>query len=136
MQSKTNRNNRYSVTAIVLSLLLVGCGSGSGDDDPGAGAFDPGAGAFTERLASNPTPRSCSVTDLNTWVHESMQDYYLFYSQVDRNLDPATFESPEEFIRELRVQPNDTFSYVTDEVTYNAFFQRRRDLRLWLEFRS
>ena len=122
MQSKTNRNNQYSVTAIVLSLLLVGCGSGSGDDDPDAGAFDPGAGAFTERLASSPTPRSCSVTDLNTWVHESMQDYYLFYSQVDRNLDPATFESPEEFIRELRVQPNDTFSYVTDEVTYNAFF--------------
>ena len=115
MQSRTNRNNQYSVTAIALTLSLTGCGGGSGDDDLGAGAF-------TEPLARSPTPRSCTVTGMNTWVHESMQDYYLFYDQVDRNLDPATFESPEEFIRELRVQPNDTFSYVTDEVTYNAFF--------------
>ena len=115
MQSKTNRNNQYSVTAIALTLSLTGCGGGSGDNDLGAGAF-------TEPLARSPTPRSCTVTGMNTWVHESMQDYYLFYDQVDRNLDPATFESPEEFIRELRVQPNDTFSYVTDEVTYNAFF--------------
>ena len=115
MQSKTNRNNQYSVTAIALTLLLVGCGGGSGDDDLGTGAF-------TEPLASRPTPRSCTVSGMNTWVHESMQDYYLFYDQVDRNIDPATFESPEQFIRELRVQPNDTFSYVTDEVIYNAFF--------------
>ena len=114
MQVGLSKFNPSYFMSIMLTVLLVGCGAGAGNDS--------NTSAFTEPLTSRPAPRSCSIAGINTWVHESMQDYYLFYDQIDRNIDPAAFDSPEQFMRELRVQPNDTFSYVTDEVAYNAFF--------------
>lgn len=109
--------------AVLTAAIITGCnasGDGAGDSPfPGA---DAGAVNFSETLAQRPLPRSCSVNDLNQWVHHSMQDYYLFHDQVDPNADAASATSPEAFIQSLRVAPNDTFSYVTDESTYTAFF--------------
>lgn len=93
-------------------LGLAGCDQGTGD----------GAGDSDEALASRPFPQSCDTIDLNDWVHSSMLDYYLFYDQVDRTLDTTHYTTQEELIRDLRVLPDDQFSYVTDESTYEAFF--------------
>lgn len=99
------------MTAIFISTMLglAGCGQGTGD----------GAG---DTLASRPVPRSCATIDLNSWVRSSMLDYYLFYDQVNSMLDTTQYATPEELIRDLRVLPDDQFSYVTDESTYEAFF--------------
>lgn len=105
-----------------LPLVLYGCGIGgdAGDsrpEDANIDAIDMGLA-----LAARPSPRSCNVDDVNSWVYESMRDYYLFYDQVDRNARVADYASPEQLVAQLRVEPNDTFSYVTEESTYNAFF--------------
>jgi len=109
--------------AVVTAVIITGCnGSGDGAGDSPLSRGEAGAVDFSEPLAQRPLPRSCSVGDLNLWVHHSMQDYYLFHDQVDPNADAASATSPESFIQSLRVAPNDTFSYVTDENTYTAFF--------------
>lgn len=77
---------------------------------------------ISQPLAFRPFPRSCELEDMNSWVYQSMQDYYLFYQQVQSNVDTDDYDSPEELVSDLRVAPNDTFSYVTDETTYSAFF--------------
>lgn len=59
---------------------------------------------------------------MNQWVQQNMLDYYLFYDQIDRNLPIDEFADSESLVEALRVQPQDSFSYMTDETTYNAFF--------------
>lgn len=119
----TSTNAARLATFIVALSVQAGCdisGDGAGDTLPSGN--DVGAVNFVGPLAQKPQPRSCSVEDLNQWVHDSMQDYYLFHDQVDPNADANSADSPEAFIQSLRVTPNDTFSYVTDESTYTAFF--------------
>ncbi|MFK8080552.1 MAG: S41 family peptidase [Granulosicoccus sp.] len=111
------------LAVMVISLALAGCGvRGDGAGDSGEVGSENESIALSRPLAFRPTPRSCQVNDMNSWVYESMQDYYLFYQQVQQNVTTASYDGPEELIRDLRVAPNDTFSYVTDETTYSAFF--------------
>ncbi len=51
-----------------------------------------------------------------------MLDYYLFYDRVDTNLQPTQYSTSESYVKALRVQPEDVFSYMVDEVAYNSFF--------------
>lgn len=113
----------HFIALIVMSVTIAGCaprGDNAGDSVSTNGA--EGSVNFSQPLAYRVTPRTCEIEGVNDWVYQSMLDYYLFYQQVDVNINPATYESPEELIRDLRVSPNDTFSYVTDETTYSAFF--------------
>jgi len=55
----------------------------------------------------------CSVAALNQWVDDNMRDYYLYYDQVPV-LDLNAYDSPEELIVDLRVDPPDEFSNVRD----------------------
>ncbi len=105
-----------------LLLTLYGCGSGSDAGDSLDGGSNIAAIDLGLPLTARPTPRSCTTADVNSWAYESLRDYYLFYDQVDRNARVSDFASPEELVSQLRVAPNDTFSYVTDETTFNAFF--------------
>ena len=119
------RPARMAITfsAALSVVALAGCGvrsDGAGDTVPSGNEAD--ALNFSESLAQRPQPRSCSIEDMNEWVHQSMQDYYLFYDQVDPFANAASADSPEAFIESLRVAPNDTFSNVTEESTYTAFF--------------
>jgi len=100
------------LTIVILVMLQACTGGSSGDDE----------GSFTQALSASPSPRSCSVAGINTWVYESMQDYYLFYSQVPSSVNTGIYDTPEQLIRDLRVQPFDSFSYVTEETSYTAFF--------------
>lgn len=96
---------------------ITGSGGSAGDDIQTINTND-----FDEALASRPAPQSCDAVDLNDWVHRSMLDYYLFYDQVDKNINTAQYATQEELIADLRVLPYDQFSYVTEESTYEAFF--------------
>jgi len=108
-----------------IMLLLSGCGvrgDGAGDTEQ-SGNVETEA-FLTQPLLFKPTPNSrCELQDINSWVYRSMQDYYLFYQQLASNVDTSTYASPEELIRDLRVAPNDTFSHITDEAAYSAFFE-------------
>lgn len=120
--------SRVSIGYVVLSLALVtGCGVRS--DETGGGAGDgilPVSGdlsaATTNPVNGRRAPMSCDVDDMKSWVYDNMQDYYLFYGQVDQNIDTSAYNDVETLLSDLRVAPNDTFSYITDEVEYNAFF--------------
>jgi len=114
------------ILAIGVCASLSGCGVR--DIDTGGGSGDSAGTNSSLNSAANslfgqrPRASSCELEDINTWVHESMLDYYLFYDQVDRNIDAQSYASTEQLIKDLRVAPNDTFSNVTDEAQYNAFF--------------
>ncbi|MFK7992552.1 MAG: S41 family peptidase [Granulosicoccus sp.] len=113
----------YATALVVATLTLSGCGvrGDSAGDSQQAGNAD-GSYDLSQPLTFRPTARNCELEDINSWVYQSMQDYYLFYRQVPGNVNTASYESPESLIADLRVAPNDTFSYVTDETTYSAFF--------------
>ncbi len=122
MQNKLCKTALRALVYVALPLLLYGCEAGDSAGDlqslrSNSAAIDQGL-----PLPAKPAPRSCSKDDVNTWVYDSMRDYYLFYDQVDRNTRVSDYATPEQLIADLRVGPNDTFSYVTDETTYNAFF--------------
>lgn len=115
------------ITAILICTVLglVGCDQRTGDasgDGAGDSTDTENSDDFDEALASRLVPLSCDTVDLNDWVRSSMLDYYLFYDQVDRTLDTTQYATQEALIQDLRVLPDDQFSYVTDESTYEAFF--------------
>ena len=119
-----HKRNAGSYITLCLTLLLVAACSGDGAGDAADTRTSIAELDITKSLEQRPTldPGSCEVEDVNRWVYESMLDYYLFYDQVDRFQDASTAVTPEELIRDLRVLPNDRFSYVTDQTSYEAFF--------------
>lgn len=97
-----------TLTAVVASLLLIGCGQRG--DGAGDGALDGGTCALDEQLA---------------WVDAGMRDYYLFYDQVP-SPRLSDFDSEDQLIKALRVPP-DSFSYVGDAATTAAYFEQGED---------
>lgn len=65
---------------------------------------------------------SCQFDDMKSWVLGGMLDYYLFADQVDPNTRLSDYDSLEKLIVDLRVVPNDTFSYITDEQSHSGRF--------------
>ena len=63
----------------------------------------------------------CSIEALNSWVDFNMRDYYYFADQTPV-VNLADYDSPEKLIRDLRVLPNDKFSYVTTIEANNNLF--------------
>lgn len=115
MRHSTYTKTAAVLAALTLSLLLSTCGKQRDDGDTGSGAGD-----FSSMVDIR-NALSCPVGVVNDWVYAAMKDYYLFYDQVPA-VNVSSYNSPEKLMVDLRVQPNDTFSYVTDATTYNAFF--------------
>ena len=112
---------------ILMVLFLSACGvrheqagGGAGDSAVGNPAIQSASAVGSSPLRS--APLSCDIVDMKTWVYDNMQDYYLFYDQVDPTINTSIYADVESLLTDLRVSPNDTFSYITDEVEYNAFF--------------
>lgn len=119
---------KYSLI-LSVSIMLSACNSGSssgGDsDDADAG---PGNGGDTTNTVTPPvayaTPfgvEECSVEDMNRRVEFDMRDYYIYYDQV-AELNQAEYESPSDYIRALRVDP-DIYSNVRDSQTQSSLFE-------------
>lgn len=108
---------KHGITTL-FCLALAGCGGGSGSSSD---VIDGSGSELTgEALAAN---SECSADNMKSWVRDNMEDYYLFYDQLP-NVSAADYESPEEFIRALRVSPFDKYSYITDVATSEAFFEQ------------
>jgi len=95
------------LTIAVLSLALASCSGSAGIPDSNG----------------QESHAQCSVQDMNAWVLENMQDYYLFYGQLP-NANPSAYSSPEDYVRALRVAPFDRYSYVADAATNTALFEQ------------
>lgn len=100
--------------------MIASCGA----RDEGGSSGDASLPPITD--SQNPdyrqAPASCQIADTKSWVLDGMQNYYLFADQVDGNVDPNNYDTLEELIIDLRVAPNDTFSYITDEASHTGRF--------------
>ncbi len=73
-------------------------------------------------------PRSCDAGDQNVWVYGLMQQAYLFADELPE-IDPLDYDSPNEMVRDLRVDP-DRWSRVSDKATTDALFQEGKFIGL------
>lgn len=103
---------------LMFSVLLAGCSDGGS-----AGSFKPTDQATGDDGRVYPAqPRSCDIADMRQWVEANMLDYYLFYDQVVRpNL--TDYSDLDQLISDMRVTPNDRFSYVADAEQSSAQFE-------------
>jgi carboxyl-terminal processing protease len=89
---------------VAAPLLLSSCG-----DLPESAGGDTGAA-------------SCSVSQANTIVADTMKDWYFWYTELP-NVDPARYASPEAYLEAVRYRPVDeSFSYIAGKAADSAFF--------------
>ncbi|MFK7859697.1 MAG: S41 family peptidase [Granulosicoccus sp.] len=106
--------------SVVTTALLTSCGGSSGD--PESAPNDPPLEPDQQVQYVTPADiTTCSVDDIKGRVGFDMLDYYIYYDQVPP-LNPVGFETPEELIRALRVNP-DIYSNVQDEQEQGALFE-------------
>lgn len=100
---------KHLMTCAVLSLsmLLGGCTSDERD--------------FGESVA---TGKSCSQSETNQFVYDSMHSDYLWYNEVP-HLDYASYRDTSSLLADLRFETYDRFSYVMDQADYEAAMQSR-----------
>ena len=124
-----DRRNTYSclhrrilLCLCLLSVLISGCGARNETTGGSSGdsILPPVTGSQDQDY--RPAPLSCQFDDMKSWVLNGMQSYYLFADQVDGNVDLDAYDSLEDLIIDLRVAPNDTFSYITDEQSHTGRF--------------
>lgn len=111
------------IAAIMAAALLSSCAPrGDGAGDASVGSSPQVLSSLNSGDTGVPLPRSCDSGDMKSWVHDNMNDYYLFYDQVEQNVSLNDFDDVESLITHLRVQPYDNFSYITEESGYTARF--------------
>lgn len=100
------------VAVCLLSTVLAACSGGSGGD--------PDEVAEVSALSSigTDTAVECSVANINQWIDERMRDTYIFYDRVPV-VDLASYDNPEELVRDLRVFP-DIYSSLGDKALDEA----------------
>ncbi|OED41038.1 hypothetical protein AB833_10595 [Chromatiales bacterium (ex Bugula neritina AB1)] len=64
---------------------------------------------------------ACSTDNIKQWAYDNLNDYYLFADQVS-TVNPQSYTTANELVKDLRVQPFDRFSYVTDTSTSDEVF--------------
>ena len=109
-------------------LVLSACGGGGGGDT----AFLPGNddvsnlnGSVADAVIDVSDPNQCNGPTQKQWAYDSMRDFYLFYDQVPI-VDPQSFESANDVVRNVRFQERDDFSHVTDCLLYTSPSPRDR----------
>lgn len=130
MQHSDTSQIRRAAIRLHLSaslLLALALASACGVREEGGGGGDtgtPGGASIGSNadLEYRQAPASCQFDDMKSWIHAGMLDYYLFYDQVDRNVNLVAYDSLDTLITDLRVSPNDTFSYITDEQSHTDRF--------------
>jgi len=120
---KTTTQRVFSVLLLVLIASCGARGGGAGDANDGSNTTAGNANAGAPARVYPATPLSCELPEMRRWVHANMLDYYLFYDQtVTPQLDQ--FNTVEELVRDMRVQPYDRFSYISNAEQSNAQFNQ------------
>ncbi len=91
-------------------------------------ATDADGEMYAQVFGSEPSTYSinvstdCSVEAVNEWVYRNMQDYYLYADRVPV-VNPASYVTTTELIRDLRFTELDPYSGVRDAGGQQAFFE-------------
>ncbi|MFK7859040.1 MAG: S41 family peptidase [Granulosicoccus sp.] len=93
--------------------------------DPGVPDNDEG----TDLVGDTSDPTQCNAATQKQWAYESMQDFYLFYDQVPV-VDPQSFDSADDVVRNVRFQERDDFSRVDDAEVSSLAFDEGREFGL------
>jgi len=122
-----------------FGLLALGALTACSDDDPadnGSTAGDPAVGDPSTEIPRDDdiANAECSVVAQNTWVYDSLQDYYLFYDEVPA-LEPERFDSPQAVLEAGRFLERDPFSFLTETGGNSLAFDQGRSFGLGLETR-
>src|SRR5687767_2248512 len=68
-------------------------------------------------------PANCSTPSQNLWVRDQLNTYYYWYQHLPANVNPVTFNSPEQYLEAVRYRPIDnTYSYITSAAANDAFY--------------
>lgn len=92
------------------------CSGSNPDGDVFAVVYGKEASSYNIEITQD-----CSVAAVNDWVYRNMQDYYLYADQVPV-VNPASYATTTELIRELRYEQLDPYSSVTNAGGQSAFF--------------
>ncbi len=93
----------FKLSALLLLSLLVSCGDSEEDF-----------------LISG-----CGIDQQNRFVHEVMLENYLWYEEVEPQIDYADFDSPQQLLEFLRYQERDSrFSYITSAASFDSLYQQ------------
>ncbi len=87
---------------LAVAAFLAACGGSSGNN-------------------SVATPDGCSVAGQNAFVLSTMENIYLWNSEIPV-VDPEAFDSPLALLEAIRFRPIDRFSFLTTQATENALF--------------
>jgi C-terminal processing protease CtpA/Prc len=125
LAANNQSHGRLMPVAVLLlsSLILNACGArgdgSSGDSGGGLG------GATDSGLGDGP---ACELDVMREWIHDNMNDYYLFYDQLP-SVNLADYNQADglaalsELTKDLRVAPFDRYSYVANKAQNSAFFE-------------
>jgi len=103
-----------TLKTLLLALSVSACGE--------RGADSGDSGNSSTLLGSSEDLAECSVESMQSWAYDNMRSYYLFADQVSADVRLSDYESAEELVTALRVQPYDRFSNIQDQSTQAAFF--------------
>ncbi len=126
------KQSRMFSALAVLVCLIMGCDSSHNNDriSEANGVSLPGQstnqtpGSLTNYdpniVPTSYEPKSCSLPDMQRFVHRVMSDSYLWYDTVPKSegLRFEDFESLEQFLKFIKNKEKDTFSLVMEESLY------------------
>ena len=141
-QSTGQTVKRLLVAAMITALSA--CGGGGGDDTlPPVTTADANTPTGVE-VSGNPStlndgedvvdvsdPTQCNAATQKQWAYDNMQGIYLFADQVPV-VDPQSFDSAADLVRQLRFEERDPFSNVSNATTSNLQFQEGREFGVGL----
>ena len=113
------RGKSFALTAGCVAMLAA-CGGGDGNSGP------PVAGV-TPTPTPSPTVSACSLRARQDWALAQLQEWYLFPSLLNGNVNPASHVSVQNYIDALvapaRAQGRDRyFTYLTSIAEENAYY--------------
>ncbi len=115
-----------SVTALLVSVALVGCSGGGGGAPTTGGTGSSGAGSGTGVTPTPPATTDCSLRARQTWAAQQLNEWYLFPETLPSNLDPSAYNSVQAYLDALtataRAQSRDRFfTFITSIAEEDAF---------------
>lgn len=74
--------------------------------------------------------QDCSVSAKNEWLYNNLLDSYYFSDQVDSNINFNDYDDPEALLDDMKVKPDDRFSFLVDRTSSEASTSEGRKINL------